>query len=216
MYAPEPNGVMISISYATAERIVDGQDRGPSGKHLVNIVRDGELTSDQIEVDLYWTAVCYKDLHTDNLSAENVVNSNIENPLLESSLAGFEKLYGWEYEKEVRLCAVTEQPLKNNEKVAVKLPKDIKKLLSVVLCPGFSKADNYTKYAELKMKSIKIKESEYKALVDLGSEGALLTDEELDELANKMVHVEPNESGNTLVFDPKSALEGIELRKKRK
>lgn len=216
MYASEPNGVMIAISYATAERIIEEQDKSPIGKQLVSIVRNKKLTGEQIESDLYWSAVCYKDLHTDNLSAENVTNSNIENPLLDSSLAGFEKLYGWEYEKEVRLCAVTQRPLKDNEIVAVKLPEDTKKLLSVVLCPGFSKIRNYTEFIELKMKSVQIKESAYEALVDLGGEGELLTEEELDELANKMIHIEPNEFGNTVVLDPKRALKGIEIKKKQK
>ena len=64
------------------------------------------------------------------------------------------------------------------------------------------------------MKSVNIRESEYEALVDLGNKKELLTEEEFDELTNKMMHVEPNELGNTLVFDPKGALEGIELRKK--
>ena len=143
MYAPQPNGVMISISLADAKQMLEQKAR---------IVEDKEL-SDEIEAELYWIGVCYKDLESSKILTPDQVNANIETPLI--SLAGAIKLSGWAYEKEVRLCAL--KRLYPGQKLAVKLPKKIQ----VVLCPGFDKAKNKDKLADLKAHDISYDTSQY-------------------------------------------------------
>ena len=171
MYAPAPDGVMLSISFSTAEELLSNIPGTEEGKRLVHIVRDGSLTDEQIEVDAYWAEVCYKDLHTDTLRVGTVKNENIRHPLTVEELAGFVKLYGWEYEKEIRLCAALDKPLENNERLAIKLPSDFDRETTITFGPGFDKTSNRGLVSRLRRLGIKTGESEYDALVDLG--GAL-------------------------------------------
>lgn len=166
MYASSPNGVMLEISYETASIILEAVPTTDDGKKLVNIVRNNKMTSEQIEADVYWAEVCYKDLHTNTLRAGTVENGNIRHPLTVQELAGYVKLYGWEYEKEIRLCADIGRPLDKHERVAITLPEDIE--IAVVFGPGFDKTKNRDLCSKLKRLGISTRDSEYDALVDLG------------------------------------------------
>ena len=167
MYAPSPDGAMMAIPFSIAQSIIDELPY-KDDKKLLRVVRDNKLTDEEIEADVYWAAVVYKDLHTNLLKSETVFNSRIENPLTERELAGFIKLYGWEYEKEVRLCASTIVSLRSNERVAIPLPKGIARKISIVTVPEFDKPGHRKEIAKLKRLGISIHESEYDALVDLG------------------------------------------------
>lgn len=167
MYAPSPDGAMMAIPFSVAQSIIDELPY-KDDKKLLRVVRDNKLTEEEIEADVYWAAVVYKDLHTDLLKSETVFNSRIENPLNERELAGFIKLYGWEYEKEVRLCASTIVPLRSDERVAILLPKGIARKVSIVTVPEFDKTGHRKEIATLKRLGVSIHDSEYDALVDLG------------------------------------------------
>jgi len=167
MYAPSPDGAMLALPFSTAQSVIDSL-QAAAGRKIVKIVRDNKLTSETVEADVYWAAVAYKDLHTDLLKAETVVNTHILNPINNPVLAGFVKLYGWEYEKEVRLCASTVVPLNKNEKIAIELPERIEKQISIITGPGFNKAGNKKYISKLKRMGVNIHDSEYDALVDLG------------------------------------------------
>jgi len=183
MYAPSPDGAMMSISFALAQSIIEKLPKTTSGiGKQVRIVRDNTLTDETIEADVYWAAVAYKDLHTDLLKSETVVNRQIKNPLTNNKLAGFVKLYGWEYEKEVRLCASTIRPLEPNEKIAIPLPKGIEKSISIITGPGFDKSTSKKLLANLKRKGVSIHDSEYDALVDLGYHSVIFEAERIKEL----------------------------------
>lgn len=165
MYAPDPDGVMLSISYSSAQRIISEVDK-ENDKKLLYIVRNNCITDETIPVNMYWADVCYKDLHDDTISVASVFNKHIRQPLMKPELAGFVKLNGWEYEKEVRLCAITERPLRPNEKVAVKIPGDI--IIEIITVPGFDREKNRKMYSELVRRNISIHGSAYDMLVDLG------------------------------------------------
>lgn len=107
------------------------------------------MTDEEVGIDVYWAAVSYKDLHTNLIKAGDVVNLNIKQPLNVPELVGYVKMYGWEYEKEVRLCVITSKPLKDNEKIAVKLPSDF--LPCIVTGPGFDTQKNRKKISVLKI-----------------------------------------------------------------
>ena len=140
MYAAAPNGAMLKISFADAKRIVDELPIASSGKKVVSIVRGTNRTDETVEADVYWASVAYKDLRTDMIRTSSVQNENINRPFTSPELAGFLKLYGWEYEKEVRLCATTTKPLGENERIAIKLPEGIN--YEVITGPGFDKTAN--------------------------------------------------------------------------
>ena len=179
MYAQDPNGVIMKISFAAAEQIIKEIPRSTTGEQIVRIVRDNTLMDNQVEADLYWTAVCYKHLHSDMIIADSVKNLKIKHPLDEPELAGYIKLYGWEYEKEVRLCARTKTALAENEKVAVKLPDEIK--ISIILGPGFDKVANRSDYAKLFRKGINVQSSAYEAWVNLSNKENKMLDPITDE-----------------------------------
>lgn len=166
MYAPGPQGVMMRISFETAEQIKENLPRNKSGKYLVNVVKKNKVTDEQVEADVYWTSVCYKKLHSDMIQADSVKNNQIKSPLNNSDLAGFIKLFGWEYEKEVRLCARVNKQLDRGDKIAIKLPEDFSP--TIVTGPEFVKANNKY-YAELFKKEIDMRNSAYEGLVNLGN-----------------------------------------------
>ena len=168
MYAPSPDGAMMAIPFTMAEAIIDNLETS-NGKKLVRIVRDNKLTDEKIEADVYWAAVAYKDLHSSMLKSDTVVNTHISRPKNDPELVGFVKLYGWEYEKEVRLCAVTDRALGKNEKIAVELPSDIDRHISIITGPGFNRTGNLQLISELTRCDFDIKASEYDNLVNLGS-----------------------------------------------
>lgn len=142
MYAPEPDGAMLCISYEDAKQIITELEKDSSGKSLAYIVRGKKETSETVEVDVFWAAVAYKGLHNDVIKCGGVINNNIKKPLTSPDLAGLVKLYGWQYENEVRLCATTDAQLVSGEKLAIKIPETIKNKLKIVLCPNFDKDEN--------------------------------------------------------------------------
>lgn len=168
MYAPAPNGAMLSFSYMTANEIVKSIGKSENGMKEARIVRNGILTEECIDVNVYWCGVCYKELHNDTLIAGTKINKHFSEPLSISELAGIIKLNGWSYENEVRLCAETSAPLSSNEKIAIKLPDNFSKLIKIITCPNFDRKINSGFIKKLKRKSIKIQSSEYEDMVDLG------------------------------------------------
>lgn len=166
MYAPSPDGAMLKISYDDLKKIIDRIPRSSNKFHLVNIVRNNVVTEEKVEADVFWTAVAYKELHSDLIYAGEAKNKNINHPFKKKDLAGCIKFYGWEYEKEVRLCANLKKSLKKGERIAIKLPDDIK--LNVVTGPGFDEQKNRSITNALRMNSVVIQQSEYSNLVKLG------------------------------------------------
>ena len=172
MYAPGPSGAMMAVPFSTAQAIVDLLPKSANGSKLVRIVRDNKLTNETVEADVYWSAVVYKDLHTNLLVSETVVNNQMKNALTDPTLAGFVKLYGWEYEKEVRLCAVTARELQENERVAIPLTDEMIKKVSIVTVPGFDKKRHRGDLSKLRRMGVSVHDSEYDGLVDLGFQDA--------------------------------------------
>lgn len=168
MYASAPDGAMMHFSYNTAKRIVEELPNGENGFKKVRIVKDNVITNKTVDAKVYWIAVCYKYLHEDTIKAETVYNKNFTQPLNNPELAGIVKLNGWEYEREVRLCAETIEPLANNEKIAIKLPSKINSCTSIITCPNFDYKANRQIIMDLKRLSIKLTSSEYENMVDLG------------------------------------------------
>ena len=132
MYAPPPDGVMLSITISEAKEMI---------KQKPLIVEKEELTREEADTELYWTGVCYKDMDSNRITTPGQSNRYISNPLKE--LAGIIKLSGWEYEKEVRLCA--RKRLYSNQKLAVKMPENVK----VILCPFFDREKHKNELASL-------------------------------------------------------------------
>lgn len=168
MYAPQPDGAMLCINYEDAKFILSELETSSSDKVLAKIVRDRKETDESIETDVFWAAVAYKGLHDDLIRCGSVINNNIKTPLKASELAGFVKLYGWSYENEVRLCAKTKHPLKDNEKIAIKIPETIINRLKIVLCPGFDKKLYRSQIVDLKTSNVFVLDSEYDEFVDFG------------------------------------------------
>lgn len=166
MYAPSPNGAMITISFSDAARIIESLPKDENGKYSIPIVRDNKVTEDYVSAEIYWCAVAYKDLHTDLIRAGEAINAQIDKPFDQEELVGFLKLYGWEYEKEVRLCAKLDNALEHGEKVAISIPRTVH--IKVVTGPGFDTTKYRSQVATIKRKSIEVHSSEYDAFVDLG------------------------------------------------
>ena len=143
MYAPSPDGIMMSISIADAKKMQNGK---------AYIVEETEVIDD-VNTNLYWIGVCYKDLEKDKILTPAQVNTRIAKPL--RALAGGIKLAGWEYEKEVRLCAT--KRLYPEQHLAVKLPARI----DVVLGPGFDRNKYKRELSELQVNGIKYDLSVY-------------------------------------------------------
>ena len=165
MYARGSEGVMMRITFEAAEQLLSSLPITSRGRKQVHIVRNNELTDTVVEADVYWRAVCYKQLRSNTLAVGTVSNSRIAHPLAEPKLAGFVKLYGWEYEKEVRLCAVTHTPLNPNEKVAVPIPKNWE--VSVVTKPGFNRKSNEEACMALTQYDVRVSGSSYEGLVNI-------------------------------------------------
>ena len=145
MYASGEDGIMLSITISDAKNLL---------LQKPFIVEKDTKTDKAVDAELYWTGVCYNELNSDRITSPGKENHNIINPL--NALAGSVKLMGWEFEKEVRLCA--NKLLPANQKLAVVLPKDH---LEVVLCPQFNTEKNAGKLAELRENKIKYVESDY-------------------------------------------------------
>ena len=95
MYADGEDGAVLCISFNTAELIVSNVQKNNEGKKTAYIVRDNTLTNETVDADIYWATVMYKDLHTNSLMSESVINKNISKPFSEKALSGLIKLYGW-------------------------------------------------------------------------------------------------------------------------
>ncbi len=147
MYAPNPNGVMISISVSDAKRMLELKPR------LV----ENDMVRDEVDIELYWMGVCYKDIETETITTPGQRNSRIKKPLKE--LAGAVKLSGWDYEKEVRLCG--RMRLYPEQRLAVKLPERI----NVTLCPGFDRESNRSILSKLIENGIRYEESKYEGWI---------------------------------------------------
>lgn len=182
MYAPNPNGVMIILPYSVAEKIVKEQTDSKGATNDALIVKDNSVTNEKLSARLYWSSVCYKNLHDDMISVGTVINNNIGNPLDEPELAGFIKLHGWKYEEEVRLCAMAERPLSKNERIALKLYDGFEKDIVIVTGPGFDKEKNKKTISALKRKGVRIQSSEYEGLIDIGSDNTSFYKEEIERL----------------------------------
>ncbi len=128
MYAKEPEGAVLCISYKDARQIIAEIEKTDSGKQLAYIVRNEEVTDETVEVNVFWGAVAYKGLHSDALKCGSVRNNKIKKPLTSPDLAGLIKLNGWGYENEVRLFATTNADLAPDEKLAIKIPDVIRSL----------------------------------------------------------------------------------------
>ena len=189
MYAPNPNGVMIILPYSAAERIVKEQTDSNGVTNDALIVKDNNVTKEKISAKLYWSSVCYKNLHDDMISVGTVNNGNINNPLDEPELAGFIKLHGWKYEEEVRLCAMAERPLSKNERIAITLYDGFEKDIIVVTGPGFDKGKNKNIISALKRKGIKIQSSEYEGLIDIGIDNTSFYKNEIEKLKKENIEL---------------------------
>ena len=167
MYAPAPDGAMMIVPLEIAHQMIDSLPDSKELNKMITIVRDGKLTKETAPAFMHWSEVAYKDLHTDALKTTGSSNSHIEKPLLSRALAGFVKLHGWEYEREVRLEAMMVNPLSERERVALKLPDDFSKHIEIVTAPGFDKTLHQNEVSLMKRMGVRIHESEYDGLVDI-------------------------------------------------
>lgn len=209
MYAPAPDGVMVGLSYRYAKRIIDEARSSKDSKVGFHIVRDRKVTDDIVEGDLYWAEVCYKALHTDELFAGDKHNSYIHDPLNNHDLAGVVKLYGWSYEKEIRLCASLNTKLDKHERIAVRLSDEILKNLRIVTCPDFNYTDNAQEISWMKRNGYSIVHSNYLGLVDLGfdlSQKAYISKLEKE---NQKLQKENDELKNDIYKSDKELFEDI-------
>lgn len=150
MYADRPNGIMLSVTLSDAKAMLAQKPR---------VVEGEEITEEEVDTKLYWLGVCYKDLDSDRITTPSQINYHISAPL--KTLAGSVKLSGWEYEKEVRLCA--RKRLYAGQKLAVKMPESMK----VVLCPFFDIDKHKAQLAELAATGILCEHSEYEKWLKL-------------------------------------------------
>ena len=163
MYAPSPDGVMLSMSFDMAEKLIKNNDR-----MVLNIIRDMVPTDETVEAKMFWSSVCYKEIKTNKITVDTVFNENIKNPLNENELAGFIKLSGWDYEKEVRLCALLDHEIEEKLRVAINVSDEVIDNIIVTLCPEFDRIKNNDKLIEIKRICNNVNSSEYESLVDLG------------------------------------------------
>lgn len=165
IYSQAPDGTVLELTYKEAEEIINCIPKDSSGKSILHIVRDKKVIEQTVTADVYWAAVCYQELHSNKIKTGSVTNSRISNPMLSDELAGFIKLDGWEFEKEVRLCAVTDGVIEETDRLAIKLPKDLAARISIIKCPNFDK-DKYTsEIRTLKKHGVRIQESEYEDII---------------------------------------------------
>ena len=85
-----------------------------------------------------------------------------------SRFVGITKLFGWEYEREVRLCAETDKDLADNEKLAIRLPDIFFRRMEITTSPIFDINRNRENYTYLKTHDVRMNHSEYESFVDLG------------------------------------------------
>lgn len=167
MYTPEFGGAMLAIPFSAARQTIQSIPTSDSGRSLVVIVRNGQPLCTLAEANVYWSGVCYKGLHSDTLRAGTVWNSKIKKPLHEPELAGCAKLNGWEYEQEVRLCAVPFSTLLPGDKISVPLPSNIADEVRIVLGPSFKRQEHKDEITQLMAMGVSIVNSAYDGLVDL-------------------------------------------------
>ena len=167
MYGNIECGAAMKIGYSDMMNIVNCSRIGSKDSYEALIVREGRLTDERIKMNLYLSAVCYKELHSNVLKIGTVSNSLMIDPLNNPDLAGFVKLDGWEYEKEVRLCAIIDRRLGPKERIAIRIPKEVISNIEVIKCPGFDNKKNTDYLSKLKRLGIAVRESEYESLVNL-------------------------------------------------
>ena len=167
MYGDRYSGASLKISYSDMISLVNSLQIDSTEYYDGVVVHDSLETDKHIRVKMYLATVCYKELHSNVLKVGTVSNNLISNPLNNPELAGFVKLDGWEYEKEVRLCAETDIDLGVNDRIAIHIPTEIIKKVEVIKCPGFDNGKNKNVLSKLKRIGITIRESEYESLVDL-------------------------------------------------
>ena len=167
MYSKDERGVMLSVSYDLASEIVEFAKES-DGRFKAFIVRDNKITEEQINIDLYWTSVCYKDLHSNYIFYDGNENRNFIGVMNNDQFVGITKLFGWEYEREVRLCAETDKDLADNEKLAIRLPDIFFRRMEITTSPIFDINRNRENYTYLKTHDVRMNHSEYESFVDLG------------------------------------------------
>lgn len=167
MYSQAPGGIILEMSYKDAENLINDIPKDSSGKCILHVVKDKKVTEETVKADVYWAAICYKELHSNKIKTGSVTNSRIKEPMLEDELAGFIKLDGWEFEKEVRLCAVTDNNVEDDISLAIKLPKAFSSKISAIKCPDFDKKKYNSEIRKLKRYGVTVRESEYEDIVTL-------------------------------------------------
>lgn len=167
MYASNDNGVMLSFSYEIADEIINA-NKSSEGRIVSSVVRNNGISNDEVDIDLFWTAVGYKDLHSNKIFYEKTEYDPNFNIFNDDYFVGFIKLFGWEYEHEVRLCARTKGNMNVDEMLAIKLPSQFYDNITITTSPMFDKQKNKSDIAYLKRNGVLIKASEYESFVDLG------------------------------------------------
>lgn len=167
MYSQAPSGAILELSYKDAEDLINNIPKDSCGKCILHVVKERKVTEETVKADVYWAAVCYKELHSNKIKTGSVNNSKIKEPMLEDELAGFIKLDGWEFEKEVRLCAVTDDMVDDNTCLAIKLPEAFSTKMTVIKCPDFDKEEYNSEIRKLKKYGVTVRESEYESIVAL-------------------------------------------------
>ena len=167
MYGNSDSGASLKVSYSDMNSLIKALRIGSSDYYDAVVVHNSLETDNHINVKMYLTAVCYKEIHSNVLKVGTVSNNLIADPLNNPELAGFVKLDGWEYEKEVRLCAETDIDLGANDKIAIHIPSQIIENVEVIKCPGFDNGKNKDVLSKLKRIGISVRESEYESLVRL-------------------------------------------------
>lgn len=72
MYAAPPDGAMLAISIDISKMILRDSFDSKNKKHVSLIVRDNNLTRDEVASSMYWTEVAYKELYNNKISTKGV------------------------------------------------------------------------------------------------------------------------------------------------
>lgn len=123
------------------ERVGGIDDDGKESAFIrkINIVENEIVSKNTVETRLYCTDIAYINPYNNKLKCGKENNELIETPLNSNELVGMLKYDCWEYEQEVRLYGNVIDLPKSIKKLAVKLPKDFKGKVKVILGPEFDK-----------------------------------------------------------------------------
>ncbi len=184
------SSVVLQISFDVFEKImsyachgeyaggVDDDGEFPQYNRKLHIVKmnSAEVIKRTIYSSVYAAEIAYLDPKTGCVYFDGRKNSHFISPLRCKKLAGLIKYKCWDFEQEVRLCAMVSEPLDNGEVVAIKLPRNFCKKIKVVLGPGFDETKYKEELFELRLLGVVFQNSVYEGYYTNFARGRDLSD----------------------------------------